>query len=272
MRGKPIKADAFGVCRLTGNPGKFVKSHIIPKALTPKEDPGGPLVEADGKKRPKRQWDSWYDPSLVIRKGEDHLAEIDSSALRILSEHKLIWKSWRDQDELGIDHIANDEEALLGIRLLEGVDQTALGVFAVSLLWRAGSSDLPAMHEFNVPNDILESARLVTLGKREFEPNEFPVKMFQYATKGPMHNLTPMNLERPLATEKPEPFFRIFANGVFFHIVDTTARSNFDVGKAKWFLGNSDELAVLCFDFEKSTQARFFENTLDHYHALMRRQ
>ena len=66
-----MKKHENGVCRLTLAHGKYVKSHIVPKALTPKDVPGGPMFQSDGHDRPKKRFDSWYDQRLVIRKGED---------------------------------------------------------------------------------------------------------------------------------------------------------------------------------------------------------
>lgn len=43
----------FGICKLTEARGRFVKSHIIPKALTPREKPGGLMFQSDGLERPK---------------------------------------------------------------------------------------------------------------------------------------------------------------------------------------------------------------------------
>lgn len=52
---------ANGRCKLIGTKGKFVKSHLIPKALTRHEEPGLPLIQGGSGKRRKLRWDSWYD-------------------------------------------------------------------------------------------------------------------------------------------------------------------------------------------------------------------
>jgi hypothetical protein len=75
---------ANGTCRLTGTKGKFVKSHLIPKALTRPEEPGLPLIQGGSGKRARKRWDSWYDSELVTREGEDILSALDDWAIRYL--------------------------------------------------------------------------------------------------------------------------------------------------------------------------------------------
>jgi hypothetical protein len=70
-----------GVCKLTGNSGKFVRSHLIPKALTRPSVAGGYFISAGPGIRPKKSWSSWYDEELVIRKGERILADYDDWAI-----------------------------------------------------------------------------------------------------------------------------------------------------------------------------------------------
>jgi hypothetical protein len=118
---------------------------------------------------------------------------------------------------------------------------------------------------FQVSEKLLEQARQVVLGSSEFDPKVFPIKVFQYATKGPLHNLTPMNhvMTRPDGTT--EKFFRIFANGVFFHITDTEASQPYDLRHATWYLGNSERLGVMCLEFEKSAQNEFISSVFHHF-------
>ncbi|OOY22550.1 hypothetical protein BMI91_17925 [Thioclava sediminum] len=121
------------------------------------------------------------------------------------------------------------------------------------------------LKSFQVSETLLERARQVILGHCEFDPKIFPIKLFQYATKGPLHNLTPMNHEMLRPDGAQESFFRIFANGFFFHITDTTASQPYDLGKATWYLGNSDKLGVICMDFAKSAQSEFVTSVFHHF-------
>jgi hypothetical protein len=257
-----MKKQKSGVCKLTKKRGKYVKSHIVPKALTPKEVPGGPMVQSNGHDRPKKRFDSWYDPRLVIRKGEDILASIDNDAIKEIQRLKLAWKYWDDASELEVE--PNRAGAAIGLRSLSNVNHVTLAKFAISILWRAGASDMLDLQGFQVSEKLLEQSRQVVLGSCELDPKVFPIKVFQYVTKGPLHNLSPMNhvMTRPDGTA--EKFFRIFANGVFFHITDTESSQPYDLGHATWYLGNSERLGVICLEFEKSAQNEFTTSVFHH--------
>ncbi|UWQ27294.1 hypothetical protein [Leisingera sp. M523] len=258
-----MKKHEIGICRLTLERGKYVKSHIVPKALTPKDVPGGPMFQSDGHERPKKRFDSWYDQRLVIRKGEDILASIDDDAIKEIRRLKLAWKYWDDKSELAMEPFRDG--AAIGLRSLCDVNHVALAKFAISILWRAGASKMEDLEGFHVSETLLEQARLVVIGHREFDPTVFPVKVFQFGTKGPLHNLTPMNHELSLPGGAKEKFFRIFANGLFFHVTDTTSSQPYDLGKATWYLRASGKLAVICMDFEKSAQNEFTTSVFHHF-------
>ena len=261
-----MKKHDTGVCRLTRKRGKYVKSHIVPKALTPKEVPGGPMFQSDGQERPKKRFDSWYDQQLVIRKGEDILASIDDDAIKEIQRLKLAWKYWDDVSELEMEPFGAG--AAIGLRSLSDVNHITLAKFATSILWRAGASGMMDLQSFQVSEALLEQAREVVLGHCEFDPKIFPIKVFQFATKGPLHNLTPMNHEMIRPDGSTEKFFRVFANGLFFHITDTVSSQPYDLGKATWYLGNSGRLDVICMDFEKSAQSEFVTSVFQHFASL----
>jgi hypothetical protein len=82
-----------GICKLTGKKGKFVRSHIIPAALTRLEAPNR-LIQSGPEDRPKRRASSGYDPHLVIDAGEAILARYDDWAITELRRNRLIWSSW----------------------------------------------------------------------------------------------------------------------------------------------------------------------------------
>jgi hypothetical protein len=261
-----MKKHEAGVCKLTMRRGIFVKSHIVPKALTPKEVPGGPMFQSDGHEFPKKRFDSWYDQQLVIRKGEDILASIDDDAIKEIRRLKLAWKYWDDASELEMEPFRAG--AAIGLRSLRDVNHVTLAKFVTSILWRAGASEIMDLQNFQVSEKLLEQAKQVVLGRCEFDPKVFPIKVFQFASKGSLHNLTPMNHEMTRPDGAKEEFFRIFANGVFFHITDTALSQPYDLGKATWYLGNSDRLDVICMDFEKSAQNEFATSVFHHFDSL----
>jgi hypothetical protein len=121
------------------------------------------------------------------------------------------------------------------------------------------------MKDFFVSAETLERARQITMGLARFDPKEFPVRILQYASKGPIHSLAPMNHEMVFPGGRREPFFRIFANGVFFHVIDTQNSLRLDLGNERWYLGNGDVLAVLGLKFKGSAQGDLVERVFSHY-------
>ena len=124
-----------GVCKLTGRHGQFVKSHLIPAALTRPESKGAFLVQAGLGERPIKRWTSWYDPALVTAEGEKILAAHDSAGIAELSRHKLIWSSWGPMLELNTSDLKRYAWGI-GVRRLQNVDGHTLRIFFLSLLWR----------------------------------------------------------------------------------------------------------------------------------------
>lgn len=71
----------FGRCKLTGERGRFVKSHIIPEALTEITWRSQPLTQQGRHGRFIKCWTSWYDAKLVTSKGEEFLQKYDDWAI-----------------------------------------------------------------------------------------------------------------------------------------------------------------------------------------------
>jgi hypothetical protein len=67
------KKRQSGVCRLTGTPGEFVASHIIPLALTRLSGTGEKRIEAGIGLGIKHRANSWYDNALVKGNGGSRL-------------------------------------------------------------------------------------------------------------------------------------------------------------------------------------------------------
>jgi hypothetical protein len=83
-----------GICKLTGVEGSFVKSHLLPNALTRQSIPGGPFIQGGDGEAPERRWTSWYDTALVTEEGEAVLSELDNWAIAQLRSHRLVWSGW----------------------------------------------------------------------------------------------------------------------------------------------------------------------------------
>ena len=117
-----MKKNRIGICKLTLTNGKFVDSHIIPKALTKPAQKGMPFLQFKSDRHPIKRWSSWYDPCLVTQAGEDILTEFDTWAIIELRKHKLVWSSWGENRTLGTLHDPTTDTPSV-IRKIEGIDK-----------------------------------------------------------------------------------------------------------------------------------------------------
>lgn len=256
---------AEGICKLTGETGPLVKAHILPKALTSPAVKGQSFAQAGSNYAPRRRRDSWYDPDLVTRAGEDILARYDSWAIEELRRHRLVWSGW------GGDQALADDEMLLvpglngiGFRSIDTIDQRRLRLFLLSILWRAAVSK---MHEFSeirmLPNERRRLTRMVLDGRAE-PFSFFPVMLFQLSSRGEVHNLSPIAQHKRRDPTNPDkgtiPIFRFHFDGLIVHFHrkdrarDVEAMGPMMVGRGKpllvglrpydgsWQEGNLEEL------------------------------
>lgn len=212
-----------GICKLTGEPGKFVKAHIIPKALTLHASAGKPIVQAGERQRPVKRWDSWYDPQLVTRAGEDILADYDTWAVNELRKHRLIWSSWGPMKSLSVNDSERIADSPYGIRRITGVDTLKLRLFYLSLLWRAAASNRPEFRNVNVkPADLRRLRRMVRDGD-PYPLGFYSVSLTQLSTIGPAHNHGPMK-DRKATKPWVEhggprvPILRFYFDGLVAHM------------------------------------------------------
>jgi hypothetical protein len=192
-----------GICKLTGEKGTFVKSHIIPAALT-KLDGSGRRIQAGRGDRPKKRADSWYDPHLVTRAGESILEQYDDWAIKELRRHKLVWQSWGPMQKLA----TGDFQAF----------DAAWGHF-----WRAAATKLVEFSDIKLDEGDLDRLRTMVLTGNA-EPIEFyPITLIQLSTRGFEHNFSASAEVKtnPAIEEVPArtiPHFRFYFDGLIAHI------------------------------------------------------
>lgn len=251
-----------GVCALTQKDGIFVKSHILPKALTKPAIKGAPFLQTTRGEGYKKRFSSWYDKTLVIRQGEDVLEKLDDAAIKCLRKDMLIWSSWhfhtpffRRFTPASLDH---------STRCFVPSAPKLLHRFFVSVAWRACASRLPDMAEAVASEKHIELMRKSLLSKTDLSPSFFPVSLTQLTTKGEVHNLAPMSdtvkPPREIARHLPEEswqIIRIYFDGLIAHV-----HLNPDKGFASDnpnFLGSSDKLMMSGVTYEASFE---YENLL----------
>jgi len=261
MVGSRAKKDIYGVCKLTGLSGKYVKAHLLPRALTKPTSPGAPFVEnGAGGRRPKRAWSSWYDTELVTADGEAILAEFDNWAITELRKHKLIWSGWGPLQVLpfGPDHdpIPGTD---WGIRKLKDADFKKLRLFFLSLLWRAAASTRDGFAEITLPSEELAELGSRLVARDPNPPAYFAVHLIQLFTLGEAHNLAPLSRTKRIPAygdvqEHKIPFFRIYFEGLIAHI-HPNSDSNYDGEKmGTLVLGQEEFTTVPTVKFEGSFQ------------------
>jgi hypothetical protein len=219
-----------GICKLTGKQGKFVRSHLLLKAVTRPGVPGNRLIEGGQGLRPKSRWDSWYDDELVTRDGEDILARYDSRAIKELSRLKLIWKSWEPETSLAGSVIAAPGMPSFGVRKVTCKEPAMLRLFFLSLLWRAAATNRPEFREVRVDKDHLDRLRRM-VRDGDPEPLDFyPTTLLQIASRGPAHNLVPIAEDNTFdigdGLVHRHHVFRFYFDGLIAHMHCSKSRGN----------------------------------------------
>jgi hypothetical protein len=205
-----IRGERLGTCKLTGKNGIYVKSHIIPKALTRPSKPGNQFFQPDPlnkNKRYIRRSDSWYDKTIVTREGEDYLSELDSHAINELRELGLLWSSER------IRPPASSSQQELAVVQFKAPDK--IRKFFLSLLWRSAVSSLPEFREINLPICKIERLRQILIGEQQDDLSFFPTTLVQLPFKGPAHNFIPLKQE--LGNSGKE-IYRFYMDGLIAHM------------------------------------------------------
>ncbi|AWH30625.1 hypothetical protein C1931_17725 [Stenotrophomonas sp. YAU14A_MKIMI4_1] len=255
-----------GYCKLTGKPGRFVKSHIIPQALTKISEQGGPFFQYGEGTRPTQRCSSWYDQGLVIREGEDILSEIDTRAIEALREHRLVWSSWGEATTLGSLHDVIQDP--FGFRQVH-MDTKMLRIFFLSLLWRAAESQLSEFKEIALPAADAEVIRKALVDGLEPPMSFYPIQLTQLSTLGPVHNHAPRRDVKYLPctddVERPIDMYRFYFDGLIAHIMLPTLDS-VEIGDlGALVLGGESSVVSSTVTFEKSAQRRDIAAILREY-------
>ncbi|MCF8795319.1 hypothetical protein [Xanthomonas campestris] len=271
---KPAQRIRYGYCKLTGRPGAFVKSHLIPDALTKPSQAGEPLFQYGDGPKPSRRWSSWYDTELVTRAGEDILSALDTWAISVLREHKPVWSGWGDMVQLGELHTKFDDDH--GIREVS-TDTKKLRMFFLSLLWRAAASELYEFREIVLPQKDLEVLRKIVLGENEPDPCFYPVQLTQISTKGLKHNQAPYpdikyipDIENENAAPYSMKTIRFYFDGLIAHFATELHPSHSASDLGKIVVGTEPTVVLSTVTFEDSMQGREVYSVLGQYHPQIK--
>jgi hypothetical protein len=253
---KKKKAAVSGSCKLTKQEGVFVKSHLLPEALTRPERPGLPLFQQGSGTYPVRRWTSWYDDHLVTREGEGILSTHDNWAVAELRRHKLVWSGWDKALDLGSAHHKITGTAQ-GMRKISGMDQVRLRLFLLTLLRRAAATDRIEFSDVKIPELDLERIRFLICSGDPGPIDTYPAVLTQLSTKGLIHNMTPIAQVKhvpPVSGKKGYliPIFRFYLDGLIIHFHQRTSGGGGISAWGNFIVGLDDTLLVTTQTYEGS--------------------
>jgi hypothetical protein len=254
-----------GICKLTLRKGKFVESHILPKALTVLSKTGEKAMQVALKIPLKKRFQGWYDNQLCISEGEHILSQIDDKAIRVLRENLLIWSGWPtnviELDTSDIVIPAKNNGQKYGFRVIKDLNWKPIKLFILSLLWRSVASEREEMDTVTIPGSLLEKLRIAILNYDSLSAREFPIRLYQIADKGFTHNRTPIIEEYTIDFGFPigirnYTVCRLYLDGLVAYITLDPDENYLDSSQAM-ILGGSNETIVLLHTYENS---RTFDN------------
>jgi hypothetical protein len=246
-----------GECKLTGEHGRFVRSHIIPRALAPPAPNGKPFAQIGQRRRPTRRRDSWYDQNLVTRPGENILTAFDTFAIAELRRLKLVWQSWGPMQTLCVPDFTAWSPTHGGRQVIFS-DPSRMRLFFLSLLWRAAATTLAEFSEIDVRASDMRRLRAAI--RDGIDPGEsfYPVTLTQLSTLGLMHNHGPIAQIKPIPQMRGVPprrlqIFRFFMDGLIAHFHRDVDAMDMD-GLTPMLVGGSSTV-ISTVSFEASFQA-----------------
>lgn len=256
--GRRVKLSRDGVCKLTGNTGRFVDSHILPKALT-KADGLAPGLVQFGNGRKEKRKSSWYDQHLVVAEGERILAEYDDWAIKILRKHAMVWSGWGPR--ISLNDFRQFPGTPWGIRSVFGDDWKKLRLFFLSLLWRAAATSRREFNEVNIPPSHLERLRQMVSGGDPEPVAFYAISLTQISTIGIRHNHAPIAFTKTVPSLEEgqaaieEPTFRFYLDGLIIHFSRLSTEQNEARNLGPLVVGAEDTITLSTVEFESSAQA-----------------
>lgn len=246
-----------GTCRLTGAHGRYVRSHLIPKALTRPAIQGAPFIQAAPGRRPVRCFGSWFDRELVTREGEDILEYLDTLAIAEMRRLKLLWSApFTDPPSDGTRAISE----IVAMRRIRGVNGPVLRRFLLSLPWRAAATKRPGFEDIALRGDELEHLGDLVTGRRTADQDFYPVTLMQLLPPCEARNMAPIALTLPEVGEPGNPSStlsgsRFYFDGLVANFQRPEPFATDTDGSGVEFVGG-DTLVVGLIDFRSSFQKK----------------
>lgn len=261
------KHKPSGHCALTGIQGAYVKSHLVPAALTYPETNGARFYQGGSGMPVQRRSSSWYDPALVTATGEQILGAHDDWAIKFLRNRKLVWSGWGPMTSLGSLH--QPLHSGVGVRAIatSRIEALRLRLFLLSLLWRAAATKLPEFNEVALRKDDLESLRVFLTHHCMIPVAFYPAQLIQLSTLGTIHNHTPIAQVKTIpflrgAEGRDIPIFRFYLDGLIVHFHRHNDDDGYTDRLGPVVVGKEDTVTVTTVTYETSFQRRNLETVM----------
>ncbi len=253
-----------GRCKLTGTVGPFIKSHIIPRALSDNAlDKTARIQYGGGDTRPSLKYTSWYDQELVTDEGEQKLAKFDDDAIKEFRRLGLVWRFFPPKSESWERHqITGTDSEFITIR---NTPSKEMRMFFLSLLWRAATSRREEFREIRLDVISREKLRKIVAGEVQPHDTDFPCVLVLMTTIGRSQVHSPLRSRLDIPEIFPgarnsEKIFRFFLDGLIVHI----GRKSMDLGLSeRWKyrnVGLSQDLTLIGRPYENSRQEKMIDS------------
>jgi len=160
-------------CKLTGDIGKPIKAHIIPKAfyeLSEQNEGANKLISNSPGTFPKKIPVGIYDSTIVTQKGEDYFEKWDNYATKLLLGDNITFEKIQ-------------ENGVLGGWDLGVYDYKLLKLFSLSILWRAHVSSQVIFKKVKLgPHEPIIRELLLT--GNAFDSNSYSVILSKWIDGG----------------------------------------------------------------------------------------
>jgi hypothetical protein len=241
------------VCRLTHTEGTFVRSHLLPRALTSIGKGSEKATEHEiGAGRPKRRPPGWYDSSLVNATGERFLEKYDDAGIRELRRCGLVWSS-ASHSQIAPEHV--EDESGLGMAFVDCNKPKRLRMFFLSLLWRAAATSIPEFRHFEISTEEIERLRVLLINDDPGEPEEFQTILVCLVGDRFPHNHTPIR-DKYLVADIEHTCSRIYFDGLIVRMANRFESKPFMSAPDNFFAGFQKRIGIITMDGPKSRQIR----------------
>lgn len=239
-------------CKLTGLEGDFVKSHLLPRALTRLSRTGEKTTElGPGRQRPIRRTEGWYDTQLVISNGEKILERYDTHGIAELRRLGLVWSSAYNSNLVRVDFESEKGQRFVHIR---SEHPKRLRMFVLSLLWRAASTKIEAFSHFSISESDREYLRSLLLSDGTGLESEFHTVFVATCGPGAVHNHTPIRQELEIEEGVKVDYSRFYLDGLIVHVCDRNCSRSYAANAQTALVGFNREFDVVVVPFFDSRQ------------------